>query len=262
MNNNTVVWIVGASSGIGYALAEVLLEQEQCRLIVSARRQEPLQILRQRHPERVYMLPLDISDSAQMDTAIQQAAQAFGRIDILVNNAGIAHKSKAIDTYDAVDRHIMEVNYFGNIWLTKRVAKLMTQQGGGKIAVVSSVLGKFGLPNVSTYCASKHAIYGYYEALRYELKAANIAVQIISPGFVNTEITLNSVREDGSTFGKNSVAQEKGMSAHKFARRMVRVLKSSRQHAYIGGIETLMPRIKFFFPRLFQILMFKLHRLS
>ena len=122
-------------------------------------------------------------------------------------------------------------------------------------------MGKIGLPLVSTYCASKQAVTGYYESLRYEVEKYNINVTILSPGFIKTEITKNSLTADGKVFNKNSIAQEKGMDSSLCAKKMIRAIKKGKRHKYIGGLETFMPAFSFYFPRIFYFLMKKMHKI-
>lgn len=212
---NKTVWLVGASSGIGKGLAEHL-SKENCNVILSARREDKLLEIQELYSftdKNSLVLPLDISKSETFPDKIKLALSKFSTIDVLILNAGIAHKSLAEETIEEVDRKIMEVNFMGNILFTKKIISIMKKQTGGTIVVTSSILGKLGLPLVSTYCASKQAIIGYYESLRYEVEKHKINVTILSPGFIKTEITKNSLTADGKVFNKNSVAQEKGMDA-------------------------------------------------
>lgn len=260
---NKTVWVIGASSGIGEGLIKQLA-QENCNIILSARRENELNNIQNSlklTAKNSLVLPLDISKSEEFDNKIKQAVSKFSTIDILILNAGIAHKSFAEETLEEVDRRIMEVNFMGNILLTKKVIPVMKKQGAGTIAVTSSILGKIGLPLVSTYCASKQAVTGYYESLRYEVEKYNINVTILSPGFIKTDITKNSLTADGKAFNKDSIAQEKGMDATKCAQKMIQAIKKGKRHQYIGGLETFMPMFSFYFPRIFYFLMKKMHKI-
>lgn len=260
---NKTVWVVGASSGIGEGLVKQLAK-ENCNVILSARREASLKNIQTTlnlTNSNSLVLPLDISKSETFDSKIQEALAKFSSIDILILNAGIAHKSFAEETLEEVDRRIMEVNFMGNILLTKNVIPYMKKQGKGTIAVTSSILGKIGLPLVSTYCASKQAVTGYYESLRYEVEKYNINVTILSPGFIKTDITKNSLTADGKVFNQDSIAQEKGMDATKCAQKMIQAIKKGKRHQYIGGLEVFMPAFSFYFPRIFYFLMKKMHKI-
>lgn len=259
--NNKTVWVVGASSGIGEGLIKQLAK-ENCNIILSARREEKLKEIQEECKltyDKSLVLPLDISNSEFFYEHIEEVLKKFNTIDLLILNAGIAHKSYAEETIEEVDRRIMEVNFMGNVLLTKQVIPIMKKNGSGTIAVTSSILGKIGLPLVSTYCASKQAVTGYYESLRYEVEKYNINITILSPGFIKTDITKNSLTADGKVFNKDSIAQEKGMNANLCAQKMIQAIKKGKRHQYIGGLETFMPIFSIFFPRIFYFLMKKMH---
>jgi short-subunit dehydrogenase len=152
----------------------------------------------------------------------------------------------------------MEINFFGTINLTKAVAKIMKKQQSGKLVVVTSIMGKYGMPLYSTYAASKHALYGYFESLRQELYKDNIKVLIASPGFINTDVSTKLLREDGSAYGIKSEAQEKGMSALDCAKGIINAVKSNRDHKYVGKYEIFSVYVKHYFPALFYKLMRKM----
>lgn len=257
------VWVVGASSGIGEALIAELIK-EDCYIILSARREDNLTKIATRlnlNEQNSLILPMDLSEALSFESKIEKAIKKFKTIDILILNAGIAHKSWAEETIEEVDRKIMEVNFMGIILLTKKVIPIMIKQGKGTIAVTSSILGKIGLPLVSTYAASKHAINGYFESLRYELEKHHINISILSPGFIKTDITKNSLTASGEVFNQDSIAQEKGMPAEKCAQKMISAIKKGKRHQYIGGLEIYMPLFSSYFPRLFYFLMKKMHKI-
>ncbi len=255
-----VVWITGASSGIGEAIA-YKLAKENCKIILSARRIEELNRVKENTKlgdEDILVLPIDLEKHQNASDWTQKVIDKFKRIDILINNGGISQESFALNTTESVEQKIMNINYFGNVALSKAVAPIMQQQQSGKIAVITSIIGKFGLPRLSTYAASKHALYGFYDSFRLELKSDNIAVLLVSPGFINTNVTLNAVTGDGSSFNKNSPAQENGMKTTVFANKFVSALKSNSNHKYIGNKELLSIPFKTFFPNLFYSIMLKM----
>ncbi|MGB0885995.1 MAG: SDR family NAD(P)-dependent oxidoreductase [Chitinophagales bacterium] len=261
---NKTVWVVGASSGIGEGLIKQL-SKENCKIVLSARRKNELERIsleNNLHNQNSLILPLDISKNKTFKPAIETIISKFKSIDVLILNAGIAHKSYAEETLEEVDRRIMEVNFMGNIQLTKQVIPFLKSQNQATIAITSSILGEIGLPLVSTYCASKHAVNAYFESLRFELEKYKINISILSPGFINTQITKNSLTADGNTFNKNSVAQEKGMNANKCAKEMVKAIKNGKKRKKIGGLETFMPTVAYYFPSFFYWLMKKLHKLN
>jgi len=258
--NNKVVWITGASSGIGEALAYACA-QEGAKLILSARRINELNRVAEKcsiSKDAILVLPLDLEHTTHIEKNVEQVIEKFGKIDVLINNSGMGHRTKAVNTPTEIDRKVMEVNFFGTINLTKAVAKQMQKQKQGKIVVISSIMGKYGMPLYATYSASKHALYGYFESLRQELYKDNIKVLIVSPGFINTDVSTKLLREDGSEYGIKSDAQEKGMSAADCAKGIVKAIKSNSDHRFVGKYEIFSVYVKQYFPRLFYKLMRKM----
>ncbi len=257
--SDKVIWITGASSGIGEAIA-LQLVKEGCKLVLSARRKEELErVANNCNTENIFVLPIDLEQHQNADNWTKQVMDKFGRIDILINNGGISQEGIALETKTEVEQKLMNINYFGNVALAKAVAPIMQKQQSGKIAVITSIVGKFGLPGLSTYAASKHALYGFYDSFRLELRKHNVSVLLVAPGFINTNVTLNAVKGDGSTFNKNSPAQENGMKTGIFAKKFIATLKSNRNHKYIGSKELLAIPFKTFFPNLFYNLMYKMN---
>ena len=254
---NKVVWITGASSGIGEAIA-YQLAQENCKLVLSARRVEELHRVKKNlniPEENCLILPIDLEQHHRAHEWAQKVIAKFNQIDILINNGGISQECLALNTSSEVEYKIMNINYFGNIALAKAVTPFMQQQKNGKIVAITSIIGKFGLPRLSTYAASKHALYGFYDSFRLEIKKDGIAVLLVSPGFIKTKVTLNAITGDGSSYKKNSPAQENGMDTAVFAKQFVSTLKTNRQHKYIGGKELLSVPFKTFLPNLFYRIM-------
>lgn len=255
-----IVWITGASSGIGEALAYACLE-ENATVIISARRENELKRVAE-HPVKgsksVFILPLDLEHTENVQEKVDLIVKQYGRIDVLINNSGIGHRTKAVNTSTEIDRKVMEINFFGTINLTKAVARQMQKQKSGKIVVVTSIMGKYGLPLYSTYAASKHALYGYFEALRQELYADNVKVLIASPGFINTDVSTKLLREDGSAYGIKSESQDKGMSATDCAKGIVKAIKGNRDHKFVGKYEIFSVYVKQYFPKIFYRLMRKM----
>ncbi|HEY0030191.1 MAG TPA: SDR family oxidoreductase [Bacteroidia bacterium] len=255
-----IIWITGASSGIGEALAYAAVN-EGAKVILSARRESELKRVAancKTDPKNILVLPLDLEHTENIHETVQLAVSAFGKIDVLINNSGMGHRTKAVNTPTAVDRKVMEVNFFGTINLTKEVAKVMQKQKSGKLVVITSIMGKYGLPLYSTYAASKHALFGYFESLRQELYGDNIKVLIATPGFINTDVSTKLLKEDGSAYGIKSDAQEKGMSAADCAKGIINAIKNDRDHKYVGKYEIFSVYIKQYFPKMFYKLMRKM----
>ncbi|WP_281301533.1 MULTISPECIES: SDR family oxidoreductase [unclassified Iodidimonas] len=216
--DHQVVWITGASSGIGEALAKVLAKRG-ARLILSARREAELKRVRDEimaagaKPDALIILPFDALDEAALDDVVAQAEAAFGSIDMLINNAGISQRSLAIETDMAVYRAVMELDFFAPVALTKKLLPIFIRQGYGHIAVTASVAGKIGAQLRTGYCAAKHAVMGFFDALRAEVASQNIKVTTIVPGFINTNISKFALKGDGSAHGRQTASIAGGMDA-------------------------------------------------
>jgi len=257
---NKVVWITGASSGIGKATVLALAEQG-AKVIISSRTIEKLEAvkIRCKNPENVKILQVDLDDYHNLEKLIQQAISLFGEIDILINNGGISQRSLAIDTGMMVDSQIFKTNYFGTVALTKALLPYFVARKKGHIVVVTSVVGKIGTPLRSSYAASKHALHGFFDSLRAEIYAYNIDVTLVCPGFVNTEISMNALTADGSPQNSLDKATEKGLAPAYFAKRMLKVIARKKQEAIIGGkLEVLAVYVKRFFPRILAKMVRKL----
>lgn len=251
-----VVWITGASSGIGEALA-LQFAQAGAKLVLSARRQAELERVQKRCIEAgcavdaVMVLPLDVTNEGAMPGAVEQVKQQFGRIDMLINNAGLSQRSKCIDTDMSVYRTIFEVDVLGQIALTKAVLPGMLQQGSGHIAVTSSVAGKVGAPHRTGYCAAKHAVMGFFDALRAEVHTEGIRVTTITPGFIRTAISDNALSGDGTSFNRTDSNIAGGMDVDECARVLMKGFRKGRMEIAVGtGIEMHALWIKRFFPGL------------
>lgn len=250
-----VIWLTGASSGIGEALAYAL-SARGARLILSARRKEELERVKGNCPAAaqadVRVLPLDLSQPDMLALSTEAAIQIFGHVDILINNGGISQRSLIAGTALSVDRRIMEVNYFGAIALTKNILPHFLSRKQGHFVNISSLTGKFGTPYRSGYAASKHALHGFFDAVRAEHYRDNIKVTMICPGFIHTPITLSALTADGAPLNKMDEAQFKGKPADWCAAKIVRAIEKQKEEVYIGGREVFAVYLKRFFPSLFS----------
>ena len=255
MFENKTVWITGASSGIGEALA-LAMSKAGARLILSARRVEELERVKAlcHQPEHHLVYPLDMSDFEAVSRSVDQVKQWSPHLDIVIQNAGISQRSLVKDTLFSVDEQIMRVNYLGVVAHSKAFLPWFLEQGRGQFVVVSSLVGKFATPLRSAYSASKHALHGFFDALRAELSSQNITVTILCPGYINTQVSYNALLGDGSHQGKLDQAQAKGMAADQFSRRALKVIAHHKAEAYIGGKETLGVLVHRLFPQLFRFL--------
>lgn len=253
VNSDRVVWITGASSGIGEALAYAY-SGKGARLVLSSRNEAGLREVRSRcaKPDSHLVVPLDLRDAPSVGARCAEVLKHMGHVDILINNGGISQRSLAMETPLDVDRMIMETNFFGAVSLTKAVLPSMTERRSGRIVVISSLVGRFGTPLRSTYSASKHALHGFFESLRAEVWGLGIRVILVCPGFIRTNISVNALTGDGSPQGTMDEAQVHGMQPDACARRIVAAVEKGKPEVYIGGRELMGVYIKRLAPGLFD----------
>ncbi|MGI9551219.1 MAG: SDR family oxidoreductase, partial [Aurantibacter sp.] len=232
------IWITGASSGIGEALAYAL-DKKGCKLIISSRRSEELLRVKNscQKPGNIAILEIDLSDFNRMKGHVEHAIAKFGAIDMLINNAGLSQRSLIIDTPLSVDKKLMDINYLGTIALTKAILPHFIARKKGHYVTVSSLMGKFGSPYRSGYSGAKHALHGFFDVLRMEHEKDGINVTMICPGFVSTNVAKNALTADGSAQNKNDSGTENGLPASVFARKMIRAIERKKFEAYIGRKE-------------------------
>ena len=249
--NNKIVWITGASSGIGKSLA-LALSKENCKLILSSRRKTALEKVKSLcdNPENISVLTLDLAETETLADITENAISIFGKIDILINNGGISQRSAIIETKIAVDRKLMEVDYLGTVALSKALLPHFVANKSGHYVVVSSLMGKFSSPFRSAYCGAKHALHGFFDALRLEHDADNIKVTMICPGFVNTNVARNALTADGSKQVEQDSMTENGLQVDVSTKKMIRAIQKEKFEAYIGKKETLGVYLKRISPRL------------
>ena len=244
------IWITGASSGIGESTA-YLFAQEKTNLILTATRYETLEKVGQKCTDlgaKCVILPFDLSNLEEIDNLTDSALAAFGKIDIVFLNAGISQRSKALETSAEVDKKIMDVNFFAPVKIAKRLLPKMIENGGGTIAVSSSIAGKFGFPMRSIYASSKFALYGFFETVHAEYYDDNIRVVMVCPGRVKTNISFNALDADGRKHAQMDEGQNNGISSEAAAKKIVNAIKKQKPEVLVGGKEVLMVYIKRFFP--------------
>ena len=248
-----VVWITGASSGIGEATAK-MFSKEGYHVIISARKEEELNRVKSEcaNPLLLRILPLDLTDTQALPEKVRVALGFFGQIDLMIHNGGISQRSLIRETGLDVDRKLMEVNFFGTVALTKSLLPHFIARKTGQFAVITSLVGKFGSPFRSSYSASKHALHGFFDSLRAEHFQDNIGVTLICPGFIQTNISVNAVTADGSPLGEMDDAQAKGMSPEDCATEIFSAVTRKKEEVYIGGKETLAIYLKRYLPSIFS----------
>ena len=250
--HNKVIWITGASSGIGENLAKQLA-QYGAIMILSARNQQKLEDLKKTlvNADAHLVLPLDLNQLGETTNYTDQILDKYGRLDILINNGGVSQRASAYDTSMEVNRQLMEVNFFGNIALAKAVLPIFRQQQFGQFLIVSSIAGKFGFHLRSIYSASKAALVGYYESIAMEEAKNGVKVTIAFPGKINTPISKSALTADGAAHGLMDRNQSTGMPVEKCVAQMLLALSKSKREVLIGGKELIAVRLKRFLPHLF-----------
>ena len=247
------VWITGASSGIGEACA-YRYAAAGCRLVLTSSSRPKLEAVaekcRAEGAAGVRVLPYDLSEPDGIRMLSREAWDAFGGIDIMFCNAGISQRTSVEDTPLPMVRKIMELNFFAPVAMAGAVLPLMVSNGGGRIAVTTSIAGRFGFPLRCAYSASKHALNGYFETLRAENGGKGISVTLVCPGRVRTNISVNALDRGGARHGVMDPGQDGGLSAEKAAEKIVRAIAKRKYEVLVGRGELLMVYVKRFFPRL------------
>lgn len=207
---NKTVWITGASSGIGKALA-IAFSDAGARIILSGRRVEALQEVADGLATPSLLLPFEVTDYEALASKVEAAWDWAGQVDILVNNAGVSQRSLAIKTDPQVYTDLINIDLIAPIWLTQLQLPRMVRAGGAHIIAISSVAGRIGPPLRTAYAAAKHGLIGYMDSLRTEVSVRhNIQVTNVLPGSVSTNVSRNALTADGSSRGKSDANIDNG----------------------------------------------------
>ena len=233
-----IVWITGASSGIGQALAQKYAAAG-ATLILSARRFEQLEKVRESlvNAAEHYTLALDITDSEQVAQAVTQIVAQLGHIDVLINNAGLSQRALISETSMHTERKIMEVDYFAQVHLSKLLLPLMQQRGQGQLVFISSVAGLVGTQYRASYSAAKAALHMWANSCRAEYAEYGIKVAVVFPGFVQTNVSLNALNGAGEPQGHQDQVIEQGLAVDQFAQQLLAALAKDKQYIVIGGLK-------------------------
>jgi len=243
------VWITGASAGIGRALAHALSKQG-ASLILSSRKVSALEKVKEEcGNNNIDILPLDLGDHKDLASILQQNKNLYEGVDILINNGGISQRSNVVDTSFEVYERLMDVNYLGTVQISLKVLPAFLKRGGGQFVVISSMAGKFGVPIRSGYSAAKMALHGFFDALRAELYEKNVKVTMVCPGFVKTDISINSLSGDGKAHNIMDDAQKKGMDVDILAQEILKAVEKQKEEVYFGGFKD--TKLAIFVSRLF-----------
>lgn len=240
-----VVLITGASSGIGKALA-IVFHKAGAKVILAARRRDALEEVKEEltsmfpSKSEPQILTLDLHDLNQIPAKAQEALEIYGHIDILINNGGISSRGEITETDLEVDLRVMVTNYFGPVALTKAILPSMIERNSGHIVAISSIQGKIAIPFRSSYSASKHATQAFFDTLKAELQNTGVNVCLVSPGYVNTNLSLNAVKGDGSQYGLMDQNTASGMDPNEAAESILVATLSKHSELVLAG---LVPRL-------------------
>jgi len=247
------VWITGASSGIGEACAYEYAKAS-CKLILTSSSRERLEKVAQKcrslGATEILILRYDLTETEGIKLLTRNAWDAFGGIDLLFCNAGVSQRTSVEDTPLPMVRKIMELNFFAPVAMSQAILPLMKANGGGRIAVTTSIAGLFGFPLRCAYSASKHALYGFFETLRAENAENGISVTMVCPGRVRTDISVNALDKGGRKHGVMDPGQYKGITAEMAAKRIIWAIQKRKNEVLVGRTELLMVYIKRLFPNL------------
>lgn len=264
---NQVVWITGASSGIGEAFAHKFTI-EQSKIILTARRIDKLNEIKKTltekgvNPDHITLLPADLHDISSLPELGKKAISIYGKLDVLINNAGVSQRGYAADTPFDVEMKIFNLDLLSPIALTKAVLPHFIQNKSGRIIVTSSLLGVLQIPSSTSYCGAKHGVNGYFGSLAYELLPLGIRVHVLQPGFVKTEISLQALNSNGEIHGKMDSDHRKAMSAETFANKAFKQIQKNNVFITVAGKEGLAVYVKRFCPGLYQFLVLRMaHKL-
>jgi dehydrogenase/reductase SDR family member 7B len=239
-------WITGASSGIGEALARAFVGDGGAA-ILSGRNVAELERVASESgaSERCLILPFDTMDFASLPAKMAAAIAFRGGVDMLVNNAGISQRSLAIDTDFAVYEQIVGVDLLAPIALTQALLPHLLARGSGQIVMISSVAGKAGIPLRTAYCAAKHGLVGYADALRSEVAGQGVKVLVVAPGSVRTNVSRNALNADGSARGVSDNAIDNGIDPAVVAGTIWEAVAAGKREIVIAaGMEANIPVLR------------------
>ncbi len=248
-----VIWITGASSGIGKELA-LQLAKQQAKLILTARSVNELMIVQENcwlHTQSCKIVSADLLNEVNAINAAKDAWQQFGKIDVVILNAGVTQRSLAIETDMKVYRQLMDINFFAPLIITQTLLPYFMQQQSGHIVAISSVAGLMGFPLRSGYAAAKHALMGYFETLQTEKPVEGLNFTIVSPGRINTNISVAALTKDGTPHQQKDKGQLNGIPVNVCVLKILNAIKNKKKHVIIARGEYLLWVIKWFVPNLF-----------
>lgn len=235
-----VVWITGASGGLGEALAHRAAARG-ARLVLTARREVELHRVRATcpRPDEVAVLPADLSELHDAEALAAAASAFFGPIDVLANNAGISQRTTLADTGMDAYRRLFEIDFFAPVALTKALVPGWIERGGGHVLTISSVFGHMALARRTGYTAAKHALHGFFDSARIELEPQGVRFTLACPGYVRTDIAMNALGTGGRPHGVPDPNIQRGMDPLYCAERIWRTVENNRPEVTIARVEHL-----------------------
>lgn len=246
------VWIIGASSGIGEGLVHVMAENG-AKLIVSARNESKLLELKEKlSGADIKVLPADVEQLATLSELSEKAWGIFDGLDYVFLNAGMSVRDLVAESKLEVERKIMDINFWGPVAITKELLKRRDPNVPLHLVLTSSLSGKYGVPKLAAYAASKHAIHGYFDSLRAETYGSGLLIHIVIPGFIRTNITVSGLRGDGSQSGKMQNALAEGMDPLTCAKGILKGLEKEKKEFVVGGSERFTVGLNRFLPGLMK----------
>ncbi|MEC4004373.1 SDR family oxidoreductase [Flavobacterium sp. SUN052] len=248
---NKVVWITGASSGIGKELAIQLVKLEAILILTSSNAQLLEQLQLELNYPKIHILPFDLFDLDGIPNLVARAFAFQGSIDCIIQSAGISQRSLTTETDLSVYKKLMDINYFAPVALTQAVLPRFKKQNKGNITVISSIAGLIGFPLRSGYAASKHAIKGYLETLQCELYKSNITVSIVYPGRIDTNISKNALKGNGEQFGSTDENNQVGMKVELCAKKIINGIIANKKSIIIVKSERLLFWLWWFIPSIY-----------
>ncbi len=241
--NGKVVWITGASSGIGAALAREWASRG-AHLVLSGRDEVRLAEMARDCGETL-LLPFDVRDDAALAEATAKALAWKGHVDVAVANAGVSQRSPALKTDMSVYREIIDIDLTAQIAFTQGLIAHMAERGSGALLFISSIAGKVGVPMRTAYCAAKFGLAGYADALRAELSQKGVSVHVIFPGSIATDVSRNALTADGTKRGRSDKAIEEGIAPADAAKTMVDAVAGGEREIIVAeGMEKAMGEMR------------------
>jgi len=238
--NGKVVWITGASSGIGEALAKEIAGYGNVKIVISARRKEELERVKNEcmklsTSNDILVLPFDMTNIEFHQEAFDMVISRFGKLDILVSNAGQSQRAVWENIDLEVDKQVFDLNVFSVVNLNRIAVKYFLKVGGGHVAVTSSTVGRIAAPGSASYTASKHAIHGYFDSLRNEACHKNIHVTLLCPGPTFSDLLAQCFTDEpGRPLGGKMRPTDRRMTSERCAFLSAVAIANKLEESWIG----------------------------